>query len=498
MKKFLFTKKMVGVLGVLIALSFVVQGVLRSVDAAVTITGISGFAWSDMPDTSNEAYPSPQSGAVGRGAGWISMNTTLGTSAGYGGNVTVDASGNLIGYAWTPNMGYIRFDPDGPYPESNPGAVLNPINPGTPVVPVGPSNGGNGSQGPVTPGGGFLPTIFKRLFNAETAYAYSSASRIDLSTGKWSGFARACAVFQNPSACTGALASNDITGGWDGWISLRGAIGNALTDGYGVQTNLTTGVTAGWAWGGDIMGWITFEDVFVHLTTPNDLCVDIPGEQDQAYLVANGLTSDSQTKTCLPPPAWCTDGVDNNGNGLIDSSDPLECPQNLPWCTDGVDNNGNGLIDQADPTECPSSGSNPCTDGVDNNNNGLVDSLDPLECPVPPPPAPAVTLTASSLDCGAGTVNLSWTSANVASGSCSATTSGGAASGFSGSVGTSNSGLSVSGIQVGSGPYVFTISCSSPSGAPATSTQTVSCVPSVPCQPGQACDNKITPIIKER
>jgi hypothetical protein len=112
--------------------------------------------------------------------------------------VNVDSlTGDFSGYAWSENIGWIKFDPAGPYP-------------GAP----------------------------------------SSSATLNLSTNEVSGWARACAGAVNPD-CTGG--TNPDSGGWDGWIKMRGTVPN-----YGVSLNPGTKEFLGFAWGSDVIGWISF------------------------------------------------------------------------------------------------------------------------------------------------------------------------------------------------------------------------------------------------
>lgn len=137
--------------------------------------------------------------------GWISFNCTDGAtcaSVNYG--VTVDPqNGNFSGYAWSDNVGWMKFDPVGPYPNQ-------------------PNSSAKLSQG-----------------NNEVI-----------------GWARACAGAVNPN-CSGG--TNPNSGGWDGWIKLRKhASDGGSVPNYGVSVNSATGEFSGWAWGSDVVGWISF------------------------------------------------------------------------------------------------------------------------------------------------------------------------------------------------------------------------------------------------
>jgi len=112
--------------------------------------------------------------------------------------VNVDGSGAFSGYAWSENIGWIKFDPEGPYPLE-------------------------GS---------------------------SYSAELNLATNEASGWARACAGAAN-SDCTGG--TNPDSGGWDGWINMRGT-----SPDYGVSWNPGTKEFSGFAWGSDVVGWISF------------------------------------------------------------------------------------------------------------------------------------------------------------------------------------------------------------------------------------------------
>ena len=144
------------------------------------------------------------------------------------GGVFLQTDGDLVGYAWvnpqyddgtnrSNNIGYIRFDPPGPYP------------------------GGPGTTD-------------------------TSAQLIG---NNLQGWARACSVFVN--GCGGPMSDTDLKtddkrGGWDGWVSLRGQSDCSgviepppcrAGESYGVVRD---GINLrDYAWGGDVFGWIQFD-----------------------------------------------------------------------------------------------------------------------------------------------------------------------------------------------------------------------------------------------
>src|SRR3989344_2310711 len=162
-------------------------------NAQVIQCPLSGWGWA--------GYVNPNLGDNGsnylrdmEGMGWLSFS---GTSSGAGGGtyeVVKEPNGDLTGYAWSSNVGWIRFG-------------------GLSGFPAG---GGNA----------------KLVGNSSIT-----------------GWARACAVFA--SDCSGALAPNYYRGGWDGWISLSGGS-------YGITYNSNNEELSGWAWGGDVVGWLSF------------------------------------------------------------------------------------------------------------------------------------------------------------------------------------------------------------------------------------------------
>jgi hypothetical protein len=144
--------------------------------------------------------------------GWISFNS-LNTNAGSGSTyavhmATTSYTGTLSGYAWSPNIGWISFQT----------AHVS----GCPV-----------------------PIKENRI---NRCYA-----KIDMAKGAITGWARACAGTINGD-CTGGSR----TDGWDGWIELSGA-NHTSPYGGGIRYATTTGLFSGYAWGSDVVGWLSFD-----------------------------------------------------------------------------------------------------------------------------------------------------------------------------------------------------------------------------------------------
>ncbi len=179
-------------------------------DAAST-DNLVGWAWANTPQSSG----TPTTG-TNQGVGWISFNSTncdtdgngfvdSGVCGGdnsstavvpYGVNVD-PTTGDFIGNAWSPNVGWVSF---------------NRADTGNP--PSGPYNTGSG---PI--------------------------ANLNLSTKVVTGWVRVLS----------GIGSN--AGNMDGWIKLSGT----ATDGssYGVKLN-TSGNFTGYAWGGVVIGWVDF------------------------------------------------------------------------------------------------------------------------------------------------------------------------------------------------------------------------------------------------
>lgn len=180
-----------------------------------TIDPLCGFAWG----ATNEATP------TNPGVGWISFNSKdcdtdgngtisaaeaanrpgcpAGVAGSYG--VNVDSSRNLSGYAWSSNLGWLKF--------------------------------GNLSSMPNTAGN-----------NQQDARIDSNNN----SDNNLSGWARFCAG----TASGDCSSMTSRTDGWDGWVSLRG---NGSSSGsYGVTYNGSSNRFSGYSWGGTVVGWLNW------------------------------------------------------------------------------------------------------------------------------------------------------------------------------------------------------------------------------------------------
>ncbi|MES3031384.1 MAG: hypothetical protein V4697_03150 [Patescibacteria group bacterium] len=128
--------------------------------------------------------------------GWIKLHGANGVKVD-------DQNGNLSGWAWSSNIGWIKFTP----------------------TPFYPCPGNSGCQ-----------------------------PNVNLSTGAVTGWIRACSATVAKN-CDGSLSSS-----WDGWIKLSGTNHTSpnMAGTGGVTYDTNTGKFKGYAWGSDIVGWVSF------------------------------------------------------------------------------------------------------------------------------------------------------------------------------------------------------------------------------------------------
>ncbi|MFA5842046.1 MAG: hypothetical protein WC835_03785 [Candidatus Paceibacterota bacterium] len=134
------------------------------------------------------------------------------------------ASHNLSGYAWSDNIGWLSFNC------TDAGTCAS----GDYGVNVAPSGAFSGYA--------WSDNIGWVSFNSSDTTgcptAPSCAATLNGANGNVSGWAKALSA----------------SGGWDGWISLSGTA--ADTSPYGVSFTGSTG--SGYAWGSDVVGWLSF------------------------------------------------------------------------------------------------------------------------------------------------------------------------------------------------------------------------------------------------
>ena len=148
------------------------------------------------------------------------------------GEVKAGIEHNIWGWAWSGNIGWISF---------NNTSGGGSINYGVHIAEKNPTIG-------IFSGYAWSENIGWISFNrddtgsppGEPDYG-THIARINFQTGRVSGWARAL----------------NYGGDWDGWIKLR-KHDDDWGEEYGVYINKSTGDFHGWAWGYDVIGWISF------------------------------------------------------------------------------------------------------------------------------------------------------------------------------------------------------------------------------------------------
>lgn len=388
--------KKIGILGVSFAVAVVLVISITSwglradkVNAGVN-DNVTGFAWSDMPVTSNEVS-NAAAGTVGRGAGWISFNNSdiPGSTIEYG--VSVNAAGIVSGTAWSEHVGWISFNASAGCPTNN----------GTNCQPRIETVGGT--------------KVFR-------------------------GWARALA-HTDPQA-----------GGWDGWISFSSANHTGgISYGWTVDT---MGNVSGYAWGGDVLGWIVpqglvIDDVIPTLqltANPATISSANPLVTDLTYQVGNWLGTDSPFSSCAfttnPTTGSSTDGTPVHGTTLTTAA-------TLPVTANRTITNVR-VYNPANHQTVYTLTCTPTAGGPTITASATVTVTDPV---------PSAQLTAPACVTTAGnSAQLIWNTANVTA--CSISPS-------IGSVGlNSNQAVSIN------GTVTYTLSCTGPYG-PASAARTI-------------------------
>lgn len=207
--------------------------------------------------------------------------------------VLAGASHNLLGFAWSANIGWVSFNSENCDTDNNGFSNGTPV--GCPSVGVSvPDYGVN----------------INDVTGVMSGYAWSSNigwvtfNQSQLS-GCPSGTCIAQQVGSNMVGWARALNGNNSSG-WDGWIKISGIAGNGAT--YGVSMD-SSNTFLGYSWGNSVVGWLKWNPA-----------------------AGNGIRLRSMT----PPPSSsaCSDGLDNDSDGLIDYGTG---PTNDPGCSSVVD-----------------------------------------------------------------------------------------------------------------------------------------------------------------
>ncbi len=356
---------------------------------------LHGWAWSDMPNGSDQNI-TPSNHQGGRGLGWISMN---GTDTGTNGNgyykVDLDpAVGTLSGDAWSEYGGWLDFTPSGPYP--------------TFTILGGPN---------------VLPTTPAKV----DSVCLTSKGRACVVTG-WARF------------IAGEDTNTQNTGGWDGWVNMSGNTyqGHVANGSFGVTYDADPtdvcptvptsapcyGKFSGYAWGGEVAGWIGFDGVSI--TPP-------------APLTPGSCTDTNATNYGKPSPCTCAGEGQYAGTNFS---------YNYPFASGATY-----------PAQCSGN------------------------TPPPPPGGNTASAQLNSSGCSNGNTTLSWTSTGTSM--CSASYSGSAI--FTGSQ-PINGSATITGIPQNGLTNNVTLTCTAVTGyTPATVTSTTSVMCPVICSNPNGC-----------
>ncbi len=192
---------------------------------------------------------------------------------------------NVSGWAWSENIGWLNF---------NSVSELSGESYGVSVSTASKSTGGTDNFS----GHAWSENIGWVSFGdngCPSGQTVPCRSRISWTTGKVSGWARACAGSINGD-CTGI----DRTDGWDGWIKLSD---DANVNGWaGKGVTILANKFGGWAWGSDVVGWIDFApkiggiSVGPVIGVPPCIAVDVP-------VGSWGICQPFASSVCTAPPA---------------------------------------------------------------------------------------------------------------------------------------------------------------------------------------------------
>ena len=169
---------------------------------------------------------------------------------------------NLVGWAWSSNIGWIKLDP----------------------IEINQTNGD-------LTGYAWSPNIGWVKFGGLAGFPGSGGNaNIDPDTGEVTGWARACAGTVGGETDTYGADCRSMTSrtdGWDGWIELSGtnhvslasAVKGSLFEKWfanaqsttryeGLKMNQETGIVSGMAWGGNVVGWLSVNAGISNNTLP--------------------------------------------------------------------------------------------------------------------------------------------------------------------------------------------------------------------------------------
>jgi len=249
-------------ISIILSLVFIFGFLAFKGSKAASSANVSGWAWSEnigWISFNSKNCDIDDDGVyegVNEGGGSTLVPTDCpvsGTAHAYG--MKINPAGDISDYVWSENIGLIAF---------------KRTDAGTPPMP--PYNGG----------GAFIAktdNLNTSICDAnKNGFLDANCGGKDDSTTPTStykqvfGWARAIGACKDSlwsgTKCTGSGAGN-LSGGWDGWIRFSKDPAE-LGPKYAVTIDLTTKQFRGWAWGGDVIGWVSFN-------CSNQDALDCPG-----------------------------------------------------------------------------------------------------------------------------------------------------------------------------------------------------------------------------
>ncbi len=182
------------------------------------------------------------------------------------------AEHNLVGWAWSSNIGWISFNSTNDHDPNTAGVQQSGINYGVHKSASGDLCGNNGCS---LPGYAWSPAIGWIQFGGLSSFPSGSGTQ---------GINAAV----NGTNLQGWARALSYDASWDGWISLSGA-----GPSYGVS--LFGSTFSGYAWGSDVLGWINFDNVQVGFD-PASFTLGGASDTVRIQFLVSG-SSDSEIKT---------------------------------------------------------------------------------------------------------------------------------------------------------------------------------------------------------
>jgi len=281
------------------------------------------------------------------GVGWISMKNTnagAGGSIGYEVNIP-SAGGNLSGYAWSENIGWISFEPADlvgcPSGTCTARRVGNDLKGWARIMSIAQAIGG---------GSYTYTSVGEDLLSQATTMYGPSVPSCDCDQYNYS---EDCGGFPSYSTFTSATDQGDFcydyiqadpdpiirafsksgspipsnSGGWQGWIKLGSETGDPVV--YGITFNadgtVTKGAATSYAWS-DELGWIDFSRSVstASACNPSENPTFTPG----SCVSGSACGACGQTETTNP---WACVGTDKCGGYAIGPQ--ADCTGHVPPIT---------------------------------------------------------------------------------------------------------------------------------------------------------------------